>query len=408
MPKAQPYRGVDGKIISYKARLCLGRDTHGKQIWVTTTIPRPDKATDAAATKEAQRIIDVWTFEQKEAYKTTQQPTRDKSRIPLDVFVSDHWWKDSIESGSITPNGKAYYTNNTKHIIAFFVKKHIGDIRKSDILHFINYLKSEVTTTGTPYSPRTIHHIYSTLNSVLRFAAQYEYIPKNPCDTLPTKDKPQKGKHALTEGKDFLNPQQAAQLIAALNEQPTNWKVYFNLLLLTGMRRSEALALTWQDVNLEDHTIIVSKSVTRNPESDTKASVKTTKSGTTRTIFITDRTADLLRELRADQTEKFGILLPNAFLFSNSNDPYRAMFPTTPTRKLQKICEANGLPAISPHDLRHTAASLALLAGSNMREVQELLGHADPETTMAFYTGITKEAKQTTVARIEEAIYKNA
>ena len=71
---------------------------------------------------------------------------------------------------------------------------------------------------------------------------------------------------------------------------------------------------------------------------------------------------------------------------------------------MAQFVKRHHLPNMSPHDLRHTAATLALESGANLKDVQQLLGHADPSTTMAFYTGVTEEAQRRTVEGIESMI----
>ena len=61
----------------------------------------------------------------------------------------------------------------------------------------------------------------------------------------------------------------------------------------------------------------------------------------------------------------------------------------------------HGLPDASPHDLRHSAATLALESGADLKQVQELLGHKDASTTLSFYAGVTEAAKRRTVEGIE-------
>lgn len=63
------------------------------------------------------------------------------------------------------------------------------------------------------------------------------------------------------------------------------------------------------------------------------------------------------------------------------------------------------LPKVSPHDLRHTAATLALQSGANLKTVQDMLGHADFKTTVTYYTGITEETRHETAAAVEALVF---
>ena len=73
---------------------------------------------------------------------------------------------------------------------------------------------------------------------------------------------------------------------------------------------------------------------------------------------------------------------------------------------MKRFVEKHNLPDVSPHDLRHSAAALALEAGTNLKAIQELLGHADPETTMKYYAGITEEAKRRSIEGTEDILFK--
>ena len=85
----------------------------------------------------------------------------------------------------------------------------------------------------------------------------------------------------------------------------------------------------------------------------------------------------------------------------------KPVYPTEPTRWQSKFVKRHNLPNVSPHDLRHTAATLALESGANMKQVQGLLGHADPTTTMQFYSAVTEQAQRRTVEGIESLLASN-
>ena len=66
-------------------------------------------------------------------------------------------------------------------------------------------------------------------------------------------------------------------------------------------------------------------------------------------------------------------------------DPFEARDPSAITRHMKRFIKSAGLPDVSPHDLRHTCASLLLSSGADIKSVQEILGHADASTTLNFY-----------------------
>jgi integrase len=112
----------------------------------------------------------------------------------------------------------------------------------------------------------------------------------------------------------------------------------------------------------------------------------------------------LLLELKQEQTANYGTLMPTAYIFNRITDPYKPQYPTEPTRWQSRFVKRHGLPDVSPHDLRHTAATLALEGGADLKQVQQLLGHKDPATTMKFYAGVSEEQQRRTVEGIEKLL----
>ena len=73
------------------------------------------------------------------------------------------------------------------------------------------------------------------------------------------------------------------------------------------------------------------------------------------------------------------------FVFPSPESPYKPHQPGYITKHLKKFMKRIGLPDMSPHDLRHTCASLLLHSGADIKSVQDILGHSDASTTLNFY-----------------------
>ena len=80
------------------------------------------------------------------------------------------------------------------------------------------------------------------------------------------------------------------------------------------------------------------------------------------------------------------------FLFPSQSSPYQPHDPTYITKHMKRFMKRIGLPDMSPHDLRHTCASLLLQSGADIKSVQDILGHADASTTLNFYVRASIEA----------------
>lgn len=73
------------------------------------------------------------------------------------------------------------------------------------------------------------------------------------------------------------------------------------------------------------------------------------------------------------------------FLFPSDKSPYTPHDPTYLTKHMSRFMKKTGMQNMSPHDLRHTCASLLLQSGADIKSVQDILGHADAATTLNFY-----------------------
>ena len=396
-------RNKQGEITGYRLRACMGRDEMYRQIWRTTTIPRPEGLTPAKEKKEVQNIADEWEKRQRKEYERTHAKT-DKDNITFADFVTNHWWTDYVEDGEHKPSTISFFHYMSNDILEYFgPRKKLKQIDTEGIKRYIKYLRTEARTkAGDPYSASTIQHHYKTLVNILDYARRMHYIQNNPCDDLIEKDKPHKAKGKTI---DFLDPKQARRFIACLEDEPLFWEAFMNVLITTGLRRGEALGLRWMDINPDELTLTVERNVTIDRNSPEKYRVGTTKSGESRVVPISARVCGLLMQLKQEYEEQLKVKMhPSMYIFCRLSDPKKPIYPTEPTRWLRNFVKKHDLPNISPHDLRHTAATLALESKSTLKDVQVLLGHADPSTTMAFYIGVTKEAQRRTSDGIESLI----
>ena len=157
------------------------------------------------------------------------------------------------------------------------------------------------------------------------------------------------------------------------------------LLVTSGIRRGECLGLQWRDINERDCTITIARSVVYTPESGLIISTPKTEDST-RTIPIMPSVLELLQQLkkRARAANK-DISLKNAFVFPGKTGLFVPRDPNAVTKRVKRFMKRSGFPDLSPHDLRHSCATLLLSQGADIKSVQEILGHADASTTLNFY-----------------------
>ena len=225
-------------------------------------------------------------------------------------------------------------------------------------------------------SARTVRDIKIALHSCLQKAVDEELISKNPCSKVKLpEDKPKE-----------MKTLSANNLAAFLNEARESdcYELYY-LVISTGMRRGEILALEWNDIDFKAKTISVSKQLQRTPEGLQVSPPKTKSS--IRKISISDECVNLLKVMRGKQRLDQKLLFPSPI-----TDGYRD--PDAVTRKLHRMLRRAGLPDIRFHDLRHSFATLSLEQGMDIKTVSHMLGHTDAGFTMNTYMHVTDAMQQ--------------
>lgn len=242
----------------------------------------------------------------------------------------------------------------------------------------------------------------SYASMVMRFAIKHSYIQSNPFELV---DLPRKRKKisANREIENFYTKEQLREFLECAEKQP-NYKVYafFRLLAFSGMRKGEALPLTWEDINLKDNEISITKALGQGKSQ--RLYVKTTKTGTERTIKMDEATMVILKEWKKKQQRDYlalgyNTLQKKQLVFSNTKNSF--IQPTKTNDWLKSIINKNNLPTISTHGFRHTHCSLLFEAGTKIKSVQDRLGHSDVKTTMDVYAHVTASAKEDAIQKFE-------
>jgi integrase len=303
-----------------------------------------------------------------------------------------------------------------------FGKLKIRDVKKSDVRRFYNQLHD---TRGLSFN--TIEVIQNVLNQLFTLAVDDDYIRKNPamsalgdCKKAHNYQRPKR--HALTI------PEQKAFMSYIKNTPKfSHWLPIFTFFLGTGCRVSEVISLRWEDVDMEDGIISINHGITYY-QRETKVckfqiSENTkTEAGTRMIPMLSDVKQAILNE--KEYQEEIGIkCLANYngytnFIFLNRfGDVHN---PETINRTIKRIILAYNieetekadaenrepllLPNFSCHNLRHTFATRYCENESNIKVIQEILGHKDIATTMDVYMEATKDAKKKSFTELDGKI----
>ena len=208
-------------------------------------------------------------------------------------------------------------------------------------------------------------------------AAVLDAVDEGFIDRDPTRKAIIKGKAPREKKIKYLNQFELHTLLVHLHLTPTiNWDWFIFIIAKTGMRFSEALALTPKDFDFPHQSLIVNKTW------DYKGSggfLPTKNKSSVRKIQLDWQTIIKFSELIRDLPEDKPIFVKGPVYNSTVND------------RLERYCKDLGIPVISVHGLRHTHASLLLFAGVSIASVARRLGHASMTTTQKTYIHIIQE-----------------
>lgn len=258
-----------------------------------------------------------------------------------------------------TIQGYKDYLNN--RILPYFGNMKLKDIKAYNIQQFLNSLSNELSTCS-------IKKYKALLSVMFNTAVKWQIIDFNPCIYV---DLP-KGLNNKIEPV-FLNKEEVKQLLFCLINEPLKYQVIVRLALQCGMRRSEIVGLTWNDIDITNNTININKTLSYlKGQGQVVASTKNESSK--RIIYANE---DLIRLIcKLPKTSEF--------LFNKEHiDDI--------TKWFNKFLKRHNLKHMRFHDLRHTHATLLISNGINMKVVSSRLGHSSINTTLNLYTHTLSE-----------------
>ena len=287
---------------------------------------------------------------------------------------------------------RMHHTHINKHIKPFFGNVTLEDLRAVMIQRFINHIAEK--NYATRY--RTI--IINTLYQALEEAVKNDLLGKNPAKGLKIPSKVE----AVKE-KDILTQDEQARFVAEAKKH-YQYGEAFLLMLATGIRIGETLALTWDDVDFENAEISITKGMQRSDktgdlikETAYKPGPPKTKSSI-RTIPLLNSALELLKEKKVrDPPNERDQLFTSTVRDYPGTCQYR--------RVLKQVAQAAGIEKnITPHSLRHTFATRGLESGIELIVMQKLLGHSSLQMTSDIYTHVLPEKKHDSMSKLEEVI----
>lgn len=301
----------------------------------------------------------------------------------------ESWLVDYAES-QLCPKTAQGYTG----VVARYITPNLGhvlltELRPAQVEAFYGALQRR------GLAPATNRQTHVILKSSLKRAVRLGLLAVNPYAAV---DAPRL-KHPEMPS---ITPEQAQELGQAAGDGALG--TLFKVLLYTGLRRSEALAVTWQDIDLTAGTVSVTRSLHHvRGQGTVIEQPKSSKSR--RQVDLSASTVAFLKAWRLSQTEqrlRVGPLWQDeGWVFTNETGKH--LEPDTVTRAFGKLAKRLGL-AISLHDLRHAHASLLLQQGVPLKIVSERLGHSSIVITGDVYSHVTPGLDKTAAQEFDRAM----
>ena len=272
----------------------------------------------------------------------------------------------------------------------------IGDIRASQVEQWIRELSEGTAPTsrtkssgvaGIPRSATVVYRALGVLAGILDTAVRDGRIPRNVArgaQNLPTKrsEKPRR----------YLTHDEVVRLAEAAST-PT-YRTLILVLAYCGLRWSEAIGMHVRDINFERHRIQVNRAAV---EVEGRIVVGAPKNWERRIVPFPEFLEAPLRELCRGKG-------PDDLVFTDpdGNHLRRAKTSVGTTSWFSAALERSGIERLTPHDLRHTAASLAISSGANVKAVQRMLGHKSAAMTLDTYADLFEDDLADVAARMNQ------
>ena len=264
-------------------------------------------------------------------------------------------------------------------------------------LKYDDYFTTEVQSHA--YAKETIMKLKRTLATILADAKRQRLVEHN----FASRDYIAPIQGYKKEVK-ILNDKEAKMLANYLHTEPNpRWKIALLTVLFMGLRRGELAGLEWKDIDYENKTMTIARSVqdiigfgliTKEPKTENSK----------RTISMPDKLIDYLKEYEEwwlNQKKYLGDRLGDTdrlFCTEDGTDISPGLFRVWLQKTLAKV----GLPKVPLHSLRHTNITLQLVAGVDMKTVSVRAGHSKASTTSDFYSHFLKTPDQHASATIDK------
>ena len=243
-------------------------------------------------------------------------------------------------------------------------------------------------------SAKRVRGFHAVLHRALSQAVMWNLVARNVCDLVTS---PSSKRHEMKP----LTPEQAQRLLEVARGH--RLEALLTLAVTTGMRRGELLALHWDDIDLNEGSVYVRRTIGRIGKFGlVESEPKTQRSRRKITLptFVLDTLKRHLEHQQEMRAKAGALWRETGIVFCNIYGGY--LESSNLHNDFKRLLEKVGLPNIRFHDLRHSAATILLGIGVHPKIVQELLGHRNISMTMDIYSHVLPSMQQETMEKLDD------
>ncbi|WP_154318747.1 tyrosine-type recombinase/integrase [Metabacillus idriensis] len=314
------------------------------------------------------------------------------NKVTFKDFLPD--WLDTYKKGKVKPSTyESHKRNISTHLLANFGHLKVRDLTVHRYQKYINTLLETRKTA-------TVQHINATMSNALKKAAELGIITKNPCVGVIIK----KRNEIVEEKIQYWVKEDIKLFLKCCKQDKETYFFLFLTLIRTGLRKGEAMALQWEDIDLDKAELNVNKTLLYHLSSEEDAFGPPKTNSSYRTIKLDPYLIQELRKLKHLQNKRkllYGDRYSKLNFVFCKEDGKRLRDRTIQTA-FERLKRVSRLPNIKIHDLRHTHAVMLLEAEVSLKEIQERLGHKDIMTTGNIYSHVTKSMEAKSINKFSE------
>ena len=327
---------------------------------------------------------------------------QDVERIKVNQWLDI--WLDEFCGDKKPLSMQKYRGTLNQNVRPYIGNKYLDKLTTMDVQRLYNYLANP--KTGRGLNPKTVKDVHSMLRRSLEIAIRNGLIKENPCNGTILPHIPKVDVNPLTNDQiqDFL----------VITGKDPIYGTFYQVALFTGMRKSEVMGLTWDNVDFEHGIIYIQKQLQQLTEKNGGYQFTSLKNNKVRSIRPAAYVMNLLRIQYQEQMRHAMNAGSSWLAWTDENSHRTALVFTdeigqhlkqqTVYKRYKAIVTEMGIPERRLHDLRHTFAVVCIENGDDIKTVQCNLGHASSSFTLDVYGHLSESMKTASSERMESFI----